>query len=94
MKSKQQAMDNLGDFMKLLAKGCHVRVGGMVYRLMEDNEEGWMARQDSEEYPTGKWHLSSRSLGDWFVQLHFHGIEVLYAPTNQAPTRQVRSIEL
>lgn len=93
MNADQIAMDRLGDFLKLLAQGCHVRVSGVVYKL-----DGVYFRHRSAilyDDPNISWKLR-QSLDMSFLLELFEYFEpvVVYRPSQKSAKRNVRSIEL
>lgn len=96
MRSRQEAANILGDVMKLLAQGCHVKVGAFVFKLSELGREGYIHWQWFSEYPNQAWGDSKRNVELWIEELLNNDFEVLYVPPiPKKPTkRQVRSIEL
>lgn len=96
MNARQEAANKLGDVMKLLAQGCHVKVGAFVFKLSELNQDGYINWQWYSEYPRQAWADSKRNVEIWMEELLDNDFEVLYAPPiPKKPTkRQVRSVEL
>lgn len=99
MTPKQQAMDNLGDFMKLLAKGCHVRVSATVYRALPGQPYIFYTSEHEYFLPVEGpivWKVKHRSIQAWVLLLGHFNMDVVNdpVPTMEQPKRHVRSIEL
>lgn len=96
MNSKQKAADKLGDMMKMLAFGCHVRVSNFVFKLCETSEYDATVWQWVNDYPGGTWIRSGKSVDSWISDFRTNNIEVVYVPPiAKKPTKkQVRTIEL
>lgn len=102
-----KAAARLSEFLGLLSRGCHVRIGGAVYALFGSNGiqvayiTGYTrAMRDGSTPP---WRDSgggeSTSLVAWlmfFIGTDFGPFEVMYDPNRQpvVETRNVRRVEL
>ena len=96
MNAEQKAADKLGDVMKLLAQGCHVKVGAFVFKLSESHQDSCISWQWYESYPSQAWGDSRRNVELWLEELVVNNPVVMYTPPiEKKPTqRQVRAIEL
>lgn len=93
MTPHDQAIDRLGDFLKLLAQGCHVRIDGVVYKL-----DGLHIRHRSAllyDDPIISWRLRQSMDMSYLIELfeYFEPV-VVYRPNQESVKRNVRSIEL
>lgn len=102
MKSPQQAMEELSDFLGKLAKGCHVQVNLYVYAMgngrfstVADIVTMTSEVYFHEQHGDLHWLGCHRTINGWLHQLKSYNAIVVYAPpTNEEPKRQVRSVEL
>lgn len=99
MTPKQQAMDKLGDFMKLLANGCHVKVGSTVYRALPWQPYIFYISEHEYFLPVEgpiTWKVKQRSIQAWVMLLEHFSMDVVNnpVPTVELPKRHVRSVEL
>ena len=103
MNADQLAMDRFGDFLKLLAQGCHVQTDDAIFAIGDGKTVpvAPMKIIRSSEYFAFKeedrhWQaVSNRTLFSWFSQFRNFSYRVVYHPAATIePIRQVRSIEL
>lgn len=91
MNADQLAMDRFGDFLKLLAQGCHVRIDHYVYwRSGSDIVSSSQLHYDPKQRVG---HVINKSVG-WWMSVLWNDMEVLYSPIATTPMRHVRKVEL
>lgn len=94
MNADQLAMDRFGDFLKLLAQGCHVRIGGVVYKAVGND----LHYRSAILYDNPAVTWKARALGtirEWMEYLDDADLTVIHNPNqDKKANRRVRSVEL
>lgn len=103
MNADQQAMDRLGDFLKLLAQGCHVQVDDAIFAIGDGKTDpatpmkimrsiDYFASKEEDRQWLG---VTDRNLYSWLRSLLRQNYRVVHRPQiNTEVIRHVRSVEL
>lgn len=93
MNQAQIELNRFADFLKLLARGCHVRIERHVY-AMSGEDIIYIPDFKYDPHKAFVGYARARTTIWWLEQLRNAGMEVLYSPKAEVSTRNVRAIEL